>query len=196
MNRVLLLSPVSVLVSCECPVNYRVNLAHEKPYNVFEYFRLFGPNIHFDQPENSFWIDSAAMATPMPGADPDMYHTAQNSFRNPFPYEQDDTTLIGQLRRFISKRLDKNGVTLAAASKHMGMDQQQLRRLLKKHDTCFRTVLDETRKAHAAHYLCETETRFSEIAFLLGFSDQSAFTRAVRRWYCMPPKTMRRRKVG
>lgn len=161
-----------------------------------EHTRLLGPNIHFDQPVNSFWIDPAAMVKPMPEADPDMYYIARNSFRNPFPCEQDDTNPIDRLRRFISARLGRNGVSLASASQHMGMTPHQLRRLLKKQKTCYQWVLDETRKAHAAHYLCETEIRFSEIAFLLGFSDQSAFTRAVKRWFNVPPKDMRRGSTG
>jgi AraC-like DNA-binding protein len=128
----------------------------------------------------------------MPNADPDLFLVAQNSLQNPFPCKQNDKNPVDLLKQFISERLGKNGATLAAASNRMGMSQQQLRRVLKKHHTCFQCVLNDTRKAHAAHYLYETDIRFSEIAFLLGFSDQSAFTRAVKRWYNMTPKELRR----
>jgi AraC-like DNA-binding protein len=80
---------------------------------------------------------------------------------------------------------------MASASKHMVLTQQQLRRLLKKNGTCFQCVLDETRKANAAHYLFETDIRFSEITYLLGFSDQSTFSRAVRRWFGSAPRDAR-----
>lgn len=170
----------------------RVNLTYEKPDDVSEYFRLLGSNIHFDQPQNGFWIDSATMTVAMPEANRDMYHIALNSFRNPFPREQDDNNPVDRLRRFVSERLDKSGVTLTNASKYMDMTPQQLHRALKKHDTCFQCVLSDTRKAHAVYYLTETETRFSEIAFLLGFSDQSAFTRSVKRWFGATPKDVRR----
>jgi AraC-like DNA-binding protein len=171
----------------------RVNLAHEKPENVDEYYRLLGPNIHFDQPENSFRIDRSTMEIPMPDADPDIYHMARNSILNPFPYEQHGKHPVGRFRQFISAQLGKKGVTLASASKHMGMTPQQLRRMLKKNGTCFQCVLDETRKAHTSYYLNETETRFSEISFLLGFTDQSTFSRAVKRWFSMTPREMRRK---
>ena len=169
----------------------RVNLAYAKPENVSGHLRLFGPNVHFDQPENNFWIDSPALATSMPGADPDICNMAQNSIRNPFPYKQVDKGPVERLRRFISERLDKTDITLAAAAKIMGMTPQQLRRTLKKRGTSFQCVLDDTRKAHAVHYLCKTETRFSEIAYLLGFSDQSCLTRATKRWFGVTPKDLR-----
>jgi len=169
----------------------RVNLAYEKPDDASEYFRLLGSNIHFDQPKNGFWIDSATMTETMPEANRDMFHIALNSFRNPFPREQDDNNPVDRLRRFVSNRLDKSSVTLANASKYMDMTPQQLHRALKKHDTSFQCVLNETRKAHAIYYLTETETRFSEIAFLLGFSDQSSFTRSVKRWFGATPKEVR-----
>lgn len=169
----------------------RVNLAYEEPENVDEHFRLLGPNVHFDQPINSFWITSAVLTIPMPDADPDLYNMACSSLKNPFACEQSNKNPVDRLQRFISTQLGNDTVTLAAASKHMGMTPQQLRRLLNKQDTCFQCILDDTRKAHAVHHLCETRIRFSEISYLLGFSDQSVFTRAVKRWFDTTPKDMR-----
>jgi AraC-like DNA-binding protein len=174
----------------------KVDLESDKPENLSEHHRLLGSNVQFSQPATMIRVGSDALALPMPNADPDLYLVAQNSFRNPFPCKQNDKTPVDQLRQFIGDGLDKNDVTLAAASKHMDMTMQQLRRVLRKHDTCFQCVLDETRRAHAAHYLCETETCFSEVAFQLGFSDQSAFSRAVKRWFGVPPKDMRRSNAG
>jgi AraC-like DNA-binding protein len=170
----------------------RVNLAYEEPENVDEHFRLLGPNVHFDQPVNSFWITSSDLRIPMPDADPDLYHMACSSLKNPFACEQNDNNPVERLRQFISAQLSNNRITLAAASKYMDMTPQKLRRLLNKHDTCFQCILDDTRKAHAVHYLCETRIRFSEISYQLGFSDQSVFTRAVKRWFETTPKEMRR----
>lgn len=172
--------------------SHRVKLAYEKPKNVSEYVRLLGPNIEYGQPMNSFVVDSGVLALRMPDAGPDIFYMARNSFRNPFPYRQDDNSPVEELRQFISQRLEKNVATLAGASQHMGMSPQKLRRLLNKNDTCFQSLLNDTRKAHASHYLQHTTIRLSEIAFLLGFSDQSAFSRAVKRWFGAPPKDIRK----
>ena len=170
----------------------RVNLVYQKPENEEEYFRSLGPNIHFDQPVNSIRIEAEILAIPMPDADPDIYHMACNSLKNPFASTRETEKPIDQFLQFIHGQLGKKNVTMASASKHLLMTQQQLRRLLKKHGTCFQCALKEARKAHAAHYLCETETRFSEITYLLGFSDQSTFSRAIKRWFGTTPRDMRR----
>lgn len=169
----------------------RVNMAYEKPENVDEYFRVLGPNVHFGQPVNSFQIDLDAMAIPMPDADPDIYHMARNSILNPYTPEQEDQDPVVLFRRFIHAQLGKNSVNMTSASQHLKMTPQQLRRLLKKSGTCFQCVLDETRKIHATHYLFETDTRFCEITYLLGFSNQSTFSRAVKRWFGTTPREVR-----
>lgn len=173
-------------------VSPRVRLAYEKPKDISEYVRLLGPNIEYSQPMNSFVVASDVLALRMPDANPDIFYMARNSFRNPFPYKLDDNSPVEELQQFISQRLEKNVATLAGASQHMGMSPQKLRRLLKKHGTCFQSTLNDTRKAHASHYLHHTNIRLSEIAFLLGFSDQSAFSRAVKRWFGVPPKDVRK----
>jgi len=170
----------------------RVNLAYDKPENVDEYFRILGPNVHFNQHVNSFQIDLDTMGIPMPDADPDIFHMARNSILNPFTHEHDDKDPVVLFRRFLHAQLGKNCVKMESASRHLKMTPQQLRRLLKKSGTCFQCVLDETRKVHATHYLFETDTRFSEITYLLGFTDQSTFSRAVKRWFGTTPREVRR----
>ncbi len=170
----------------------KVDLASEKPENLSDHFRLFGSNIHFGKPASMVRVGSNELVIPMPNADPDLYLVARSSLLNPFPCRQDDDDPVDQLRRFINVQLDKNNITLELASKNMGVTQHQLRRLLKKRGTCFQCVVDDTRKAVAKHYLTQTDFRFSEITFLLGFSDQSVFTRAVKRWFGVTPKQLRR----
>jgi AraC-like DNA-binding protein len=53
---------------------------------------------------------------------------------------------------------------------------------LRDEGTSFRTIQDETRQQLAEDYVEDGEYSLSEIAYLLGFSDQSNFSRAFRRW--------------
>ncbi len=169
-----------------------VNLTFDRPEKLSEYHRLLGPNIKFGQCENSFLIEPEILSMPMPAADPDLYEVARSSFMKPILGTLDDDNPVDRVRRFITERLGKNGTTLEATSKHMGMTPQHLRRVLNKHNTCYQCIVDETRKSVAEYYLTQTDMRFSEIAYLLRFSDQSAFTRAVKRWFSMTPKDVRR----
>lgn len=168
-----------------------VRLTLDKPENPSEYHRLLGENIKFGQSENCFLVGSQTLAMPMPDADPDLYEVARSSFLKPILGTLDDGNPVERVRRFIAERLGKNGASLDTTSEHMGMTPQHLRRVLNSHDTCYQCIVDDTRKSVAEYYLTHTVMRLSEIAFLLGFSDQSAFTRAVKRWFSMTPKEMR-----
>jgi AraC-like DNA-binding protein len=52
----------------------------------------------------------------------------------------------------------------------------------------FKTLVDEVRRQLAALYLRRDDVSLVDVGFLLGFSEQSAFSRAFRRWYGMAPQ--------
>jgi AraC-like DNA-binding protein len=54
-------------------------------------------------------------------------------------------------------------------------------------------LVDETRRARAEDLLARPNLKLTELAFALGFSEHSAFTRAFRRWFGVSPRDFRRR---
>lgn len=62
------------------------------------------------------------------------------------------------------------------------MSVHNLQRRLKEVGTTFRTLPETVRKDLASTYVHDPDVEFAEVAFLPGFSDQSAFSRAFRRW--------------
>jgi len=82
--------------------------------------------------------------------------------------------------------------TLDAAASRMGMSSRTLRRRLREEGTRFQDVLDRARCALAKHYLDEPKLALGEVAFLLGFSEPSAFHRAFKRWTGATPLSHRR----
>ncbi|WOH38845.1 AraC family transcriptional regulator ligand-binding domain-containing protein [Thalassotalea fonticola] len=58
---------------------------------------------------------------------------------------------------------------------------------LKKEQTSYQQILDETRQQLADKYLKEMDIPFSELTYLLGFADSSSFSRAFKRWHGVPP---------
>ncbi|MFT3859472.1 MAG: AraC family transcriptional regulator [Aquabacterium sp.] len=71
------------------------------------------------------------------------------------------------------------------------MTLRTLQRRLGEVGTCYRDVLNETRHKLAVSYLRSEQYSVGEIAFLLGFSEVSAFTRAFRRWTGASPREWR-----
>jgi len=69
----------------------------------------------------------------------------------------------------------------------LGMSERTLQRRLAAEGTSFQRLLDDTRRELARHYLGQRNLSLADIAYLLGFTDQSSFFRAARRWFGSSP---------
>ncbi|MDY6898424.1 MAG: helix-turn-helix transcriptional regulator, partial [Cyanobacteriota bacterium] len=55
----------------------------------------------------------------------------------------------------------------------------------------FQNLVDESRRQLAEQLLQQTDYSLAEVAFMTGFSEQSAFTRAFKRWAGQTPRSFR-----
>lgn len=70
----------------------------------------------------------------------------------------------------------------------LGLSRQTLFRKLKAESITFEKILDELRRKLALHYLNGKKVSVNEIAYLLGFSEPAAFSRAFKRWTGSSPR--------
>jgi AraC-like DNA-binding protein len=75
---------------------------------------------------------------------------------------------------------------------HLGMSRQTLFRRLKVEGVTFELVLDDLRRTLALHYLGGQKVSVNETAYLVGFSEPAAFSRAFKRWTGSNPSEVRR----
>jgi AraC-like DNA-binding protein len=73
------------------------------------------------------------------------------------------------------------------------MSVRSLHRALNNAGTTFGNILEETRKDLAEHYLADPGYDLTEIAFKLGYTEQSSFSRAFKRWIGESPIDYRNR---
>jgi AraC-like DNA-binding protein len=67
-----------------------------------------------------------------------------------------------------------------------------LQRQLSAEGTSYRDILETTRRGLAEKYLREGGHTQAEIAYMVGFSDQSNFARAFKRWTGVSPGEFRK----
>ena len=79
-----------------------------------------------------------------------------------------------------------------AYAKQLGYAPRTLQRKLQAAGTSHQQLLDDMRRELSVYYLQEEQIAITEVAFLLGFSETSAFHRAFRRWMGTSPGEFRR----
>lgn len=100
-------------------------------------------------------------------------------------------TISGQVQSLLATVLHHGDVSAEALAQRMGFSRQTLFRRLKDEGTTYTALLDDLRRRLAVEYLEGSKVSVNEIAYLLGFSDTAAFTRAFKRWTGQTPGSFR-----
>jgi AraC-like DNA-binding protein len=164
---------------------------HPPPAYVAEYRVVFGDAVRFGQAEDSVTFPSTVLDLPSPQAQPYVGRVL-TEHANALLERAD---AAGPYRRRVQEsillQLPHGPAGVDRTARALGMSRQTLYRRLKDEGTSFQALLDDIRRRSAARYLAEPGHALSDVAFLLGFSDYSAFHRAVRRWFGVSPHTYR-----
>lgn len=100
--------------------------------------------------------------------------------------------LVTQAKAAIAQALSEGTPKMAEIARGLGLSVRSFHRRLSEHGLSFQSLTEETRRDLAEALLRDESHSLAEIAFLTGFSDQSAFTRAFKRWVGTTPATYRK----
>ena len=100
-------------------------------------------------------------------------------------------SLVQQVRGQIAQCLSEGVPTISDTARRLGMSGRTLQRKLSRQGYAFQTLVDQARRQVAERLLQETDYSLSQIAFMTGYSEQSAFTRAFKRWAGQTPRAYR-----
>lgn len=102
-------------------------------------------------------------------------------------------TLESDVRRALGAALSEGPPPMRDVASALSMSERTLQRRLAAEGLTFKALVDSTRETLACTLLRQSRYPTSEVAFLTGFSDQSAFQRAFKRWTGETPMTFRER---
>ncbi|WP_028025517.1 AraC family transcriptional regulator [Enterovibrio calviensis] len=106
---------------------------------------------------------------------------------NQFMTRVDKTNLTYLIESKILDELPVGAPSQADVAKHLGYSLRNLQRKLSEQGTCYKDILDNTRKRITLNYIRQPHMSISEIGYLVGFSNVANFNRAFRRWEgCAP----------
>lgn len=99
--------------------------------------------------------------------------------------------MIAHVEKVIALSLAGGNLELDSIARSMGYSPRTLRRHLEQEGTSFRSLVDSIRYSQAKQYLANTHYSLSDISTLLGYANQSAFTRSYKRWSGETPTKVR-----
>lgn len=105
--------------------------------------------------------------------------------------EDQEDALDRQVIVQIASMLSEGIPTLSEIASDLGMSARTLQRRLAEKGHTFQALVDEARRQLAEKFLTDTQYSIAQVAFLTGFSEQSAFTRAFKRWAGKTPGSYR-----
>jgi AraC-like DNA-binding protein len=166
-----------------------VSLPHMPLVSTTEYQRFFGAPILINQDRAALHLSRKTLESQPHSTNPALREIAEDYihryFRN--PSEQVSASVRKALRLHLSTpRANKIHVATMLA-----LHPRTLQRKLAQEGTSFDAIKDGIRKELALQYLWQTEISMSQLTDILGFSEQSAFSRACKRWFGFSPKEVR-----
>ena len=109
-----------------------------------------------------------------------------------FAASTEDASTADRVRAAIPTLLDEGEPTLERAARLLRVGRRTLQRRLGEEDTTFGALLEEVRISIAKQAVLEERLTFAEVSYRLGFSRESAFFRAFKRWTGMTPTEFRK----
>jgi AraC-like DNA-binding protein len=173
-----------------------VEMSAAAPSDTSELRRVFRCELRFDRPVTRLVCSSTTWDAPVTGADPALLAVLEDHARRLLRELPPSDDFVSHVRRAISNKLSGDEPTTARIAKALGTSERTLQRRLSEAGHTFANLVDEARAATAKAHLRDPAISLAEIAFLLGFADQSAFTRAFRRWTGGTPGAFRKTSMG
>ena len=98
---------------------------------------------------------------------------------------------VDRVRTALLDELRAGEPTAAGVATRLKVSVRSLNRILSDEGTTYRELIDQVRQELVSHYLGDRRVSIGETAFLLGFSELSAFYRAFHRWTGQTPAEFR-----
>ena len=171
-------------------LNY-VYLMHGLVGEAEPYESFFGCKVYFNQPLNLMSFPASNLNIPIEKPDKALLEILQQQAEEALKNLPSVDVFLQQAQRQLMDLCQQGEPSLMQLADRLHLSQRTLQRRLAQYDLSFQQLLDDVRQQLCRQYL-QQQVSLSDIAQLIGYSDQSAFTRAYKRWTGTTPLQQRR----
>lgn len=169
-----------------------VELSHPEPPDLAPYRAWFDAPIVFGAEHTQLVMSATALDASLKSSDPALLTILTRAADELQKKTSDDPLITAQVRRVLHEALRQDDAGVDSVAKKLGLTGRSLQRRLEDEGTTFNKLRETVRRELAERYLADG-LAISEISFLLGFSEPSAFFRAFKRWTGETPQVWRAR---
>lgn len=168
-----------------------VYFRHPPPRSIADHERYFGCPVHFDADIDALRISQASLQVPNRLGDASISKFFETHLETQLSEAQREDFLDSRVRDQVSRSLSEGVPLISDIATALGMSARTLQRRLADQQLSYQALVEKTRRQLAESLLQHTDYSLAEIAFMTGFSEQSAFTRAFKRWHGQTPRSYR-----
>ncbi|WP_457445645.1 AraC family transcriptional regulator ligand-binding domain-containing protein [Roseateles sp. P5_E4] len=168
------------------------DFVNRHPADVRPYEDFFGGPVRFDQPSTRLVLALRDLALPLRGADAALLALLDDQAERLLQEVAAISEPVGVWRQALVGLIRSGRTQLPDLALSLQMSPRSLQRRLAEQGQSFQALLSQTRQQLAEAYLRDPGVELAEVALLLGYSEQSAFTRAFRQWTGQAPLQWRR----
>lgn len=172
-----------------------VRFRHPAPADTTEHTALFRCALEFRAPHTEIDFDDASLDAPLPHANETYCLIFQAQVERALARLPGRSGTTEQVRAAAQAALLGGQCTLSGTARTLGMSVRTLQRRLRDDGTSFGELVDSLRRELATEYLDKRLT-VSEIAWMLGYAEPSAFHHAFKRWTGTTPEAVRAARAG
>jgi AraC-like DNA-binding protein len=171
-----------------------VHLPHPPLAPVARYTAFFGADVRFCRPAAVLRVPCGLATTAVPGGNQLLRDIAVAYLASNFPTP--DRTVADHVHLLLKEALGSSPVEVGAIARLLGTHPRTLQRRLAAERTTFERILDDVRRAAATRLITQTDLPFTQVTAMIGLAEQSALSRAVRRWFGITPRELRATAAG
>ncbi|ENV91986.1 AraC family transcriptional regulator ligand-binding domain-containing protein [Acinetobacter bereziniae] len=172
-----------------------LELAIPEPKDLEKYMRYFKCPIQFNTEQTKIILSSSLLHIPFKSHDPNLLTILTNHANTLLKKMPKQDSLRELVNLSILRALESSDVKIQTIAKSLNTSPRLLQIDLKKNGLSFRNILNSIRQSLAKKYLKNCSLLIVDIAFLLGYKDQTSFNRAFKAWTGISPSEWRKRHI-
>jgi AraC-like DNA-binding protein len=168
-----------------------VHIRHSAPQVISDHEAYFGCSVIFGSDRDALLVSQASMTSANRLGDRGITRFLIGHLDNELSQVVDTRSIADRTKDVIARALSEGLPKMQDVARRLGMSVRSLHRRLAEDGLTFQMLTESTRRELAEGLLREERYSIAEIAYLTGFSEQSAFNRAFKRWTGATPANYR-----